>query len=139
MIVHCRNQNCKPKQQCKKPAHSFDEALSNAQLRTGREVCSCARCKLSAVDKATQMCYTCHEHNVPPPYEIVTTVACVECNESPCRHLKDFVAKSPDEEEEECPVCGEEGFAIKVRERGFACVCAYVRAYCAGALVRGAS
>jgi hypothetical protein len=122
MIVHCRNQSCKPKNECRKPAHTFGEALSNAQLRTGREVPSCARCKSTFVEKAAQKCYKCEADNVPPPYTLVNTIQCVECKELPCRHLKDFVAKTPAEEDEECPVCCEAGFAIKVRERGFACV-----------------
>jgi hypothetical protein len=113
MIVHCYNSQCKPVGKCRKPAHSLDPRFSNEQLRTGRENFSCSRCKSTFVLAAEQTCFTCADKGVPPPHDIVTTVACFECKESQCRQLKDFAANT---DKEECPVCDEE-CAIKVSEQ----------------------
>ncbi len=117
VFVHCFNPDCKPRAQCRKPAHDFDEAFDHARLRFGKPSLACESCGSTFVDVAAEggMCFSCTEKCVPQPHPLVMTrVTCWECKGAQCRVLRDFALN---EEEDECPICSEdmdEG-SIKVR------------------------
>jgi hypothetical protein len=127
VFVHCFNPACKPRGQCRKPAHDFGEEFGHARLRYGKPSLACEKCESTFVDVAQGQCFACTEQGVPQPHRIVAKrVTCWECKQAQCRVLRDFVLN---EEDDECSICEEEieEGTIKVR----ACVCV-VGVFCVG-------